>query len=150
MPGFREFRIRLRPAGSPGPAAPGGVPADRSGELETELRPPLTRLDDTAAEADRIRGEAAREADERRRAAQRQAEETVRAARARAVDVRNDTAARIRREDAAEAERADAASRRETEALRARADARTPVLAARIVARVAAGLGLPAERHGPE
>ncbi|MGW2516381.1 hypothetical protein ACWC09_04990 [Streptomyces sp. NPDC001617] len=151
MLGFRELRIRLRPAGSPGPAAPGGVPADRSAELTAELGPPLSQLDDAAAEADRIRAAAAREAEARRRAAARRAEDTVLAARERALEVRSETAARIREETAAEVERTDASSRRMVEALRERAHERTPAFAARIVARVAGELtvGRGIEQGGP-
>ncbi|WP_329268324.1 hypothetical protein [Streptomyces sp. NBC_01451] len=152
MPGIREFRIRLRPAGSPGQAAPGGVPADRSAELAAELEPPLTRLDDTVAEADRIRSAAVREAEARRRVAARQAEDMVRAARAQALEVRSGTAKRIREEAVAEAERTDASSRRAVEALRERARERTPAFAARLVARVADELSMVprTERSGPD
>jgi hypothetical protein len=137
MVGFREFRIRLRPAGSPGPAAPGGVPADRSAEVTAELEPSLLRLDDTAAEADRIRTTAVREAEARRSAAARRAEDRVRAARERALQVRSETAARIREEAAAEAAQTDALSLRTVEALRERAQERTPAFVAHVVARLA-------------
>lgn len=143
MPGFREFLARFRPAGSPGAALGGAVPADRSAELTAELEPPLTLLDDTTAEAAAIRRAAADEAAERRRVAAEQAERTVRSARTRALEVRNETAARLRARAAAEAARADAEAQHAVRDLRERARARTPDLAARLVARVAHELTAP-------
>jgi hypothetical protein len=52
----------LPPAGSPGAAA--GVPADRSGELESEVAPVLALLDDTGAECERLITRARREAEQ--------------------------------------------------------------------------------------
>ncbi|MEV0738483.1 hypothetical protein AB0I51_21500 [Streptomyces sp. NPDC050549] len=147
MLGFREFRIRLRPAGSPGPAAPGGVPADRSAEFAAELEAPLAQLDVIAAEADRIRATAVREAAARRRAAALRAEGVVRAAREQALEVRGETASRIRREAAAEAARTEAASRRTVERLREREVERIPAFVARIVAQVTGELTVV---QGPE
>ncbi|MGW3108955.1 hypothetical protein [Streptomyces sp. NPDC001100] len=152
MLGFREFRIRLRPAGSPGPAAPGGVPADRSAEFTAELEPLLAQWDDTSAEADRIRATAMRDAAERRRAAALRADGVVRAAREQALEVRGETATRIRREAAAEAARTEVASRRTVERLREREGERAPAFVARIVARVAGELTVVQgpERRGPD
>ncbi|SBT89630.1 hypothetical protein GA0115233_10112 [Streptomyces sp. DI166] len=136
MPGFRHFLARFRPAGSPGPAVGGAVPADRTAALAAELEPPLTALDDTAAEAERIRRAAAQEADRRRRAAAQRAEETVRTARERAPRLRRETAARLGAEAEAEAARAGVRAEAAVAELRARARARTPGLAARLVAQV--------------
>jgi V/A-type H+/Na+-transporting ATPase subunit B len=95
--GFRDFLLRFRRVGSPGRAAPGGVPADRAAELAAELAPPLSLLEEVEAEARRIREEAARVAADRRRDAERQADTIVGRARARADEVRAQAAARVRR-----------------------------------------------------
>ncbi|MFE1248439.1 hypothetical protein [Streptomyces sp. NPDC058735] len=152
MPGFREFLARFRPAGSPGPAVGGNVPADRSAELAAELSPPLALLDEATAEAAALVEAAEREAAERRRHAAERAERTVSGARARAPEVRKETAARLVAEAEAEAARAEAASRAYVRELRRRAAERTPALADRLVARVAGELaGEPpgARRTGP-
>jgi F0F1-type ATP synthase membrane subunit b/b' len=64
MPPLRDFLTRFRPAGSPGAAARAGVPADRSGELESEVGPALALLADAEAERERIIAQARREADQ--------------------------------------------------------------------------------------
>ena len=64
MPPLRDFLARFRPAGSPGPAARAGVPADRTGELAAEVAPVLARLDDTGAECERLIAQARREAEQ--------------------------------------------------------------------------------------
>jgi hypothetical protein len=136
MPGLRGFLARWRPAESPGPAVGGAVPLDRSVQLTAELGPVLALLDDAAARAAALRDTAAREAAERRRAAAEDADRTVRTARARAVELRTETAARLRSQAVTEADRGDAAAQHAVRELRARARARTPDLAARLVARV--------------
>ncbi|WP_406481147.1 hypothetical protein [Streptomyces sp. NBC_01615] len=102
MAGFRDFLMRFRPVGLPGPAAAGGVPADRSAELAAELEPPLALLEETEAEARTIREDADQDAARRRQAAERTAKDIVEQARARAPAVREESASRIR--DATEAE----------------------------------------------
>ena len=64
MPPLRDFLTRFRPAGSPGAAARAGVPADRSGELESEVAPVLALLDDTQAERERLITQAHGEAEQ--------------------------------------------------------------------------------------
>ena len=64
MPPLRDFLTRFRPAGSPGAAARAGVPADRSGELESEVAPVLALLDDNQAERERLITEARHEAEQ--------------------------------------------------------------------------------------
>jgi vacuolar-type H+-ATPase subunit H len=64
MPPLRDFLTRFRPAGSPGAAARAGVPADRSGELESEVAPVLALLDDTQAERERLITQARHEAEQ--------------------------------------------------------------------------------------
>jgi vacuolar-type H+-ATPase subunit H len=64
MPQLRDFLARYRPAGSPGAAARAGVPADRSGELESEVAPVLALLADTEAERERLITQARRDAEQ--------------------------------------------------------------------------------------
>jgi hypothetical protein len=64
MATLRDFVRRFRPAGTPGAAAPAGVPADRVSERTAELGPVFDALQDTVTEAETIvaggRGEAER------------------------------------------------------------------------------------------
>ncbi len=62
MPALRDFLTRFRSAGSPGAAARAGVPADRSGELESEVTPVLALLDDTEAQRERLIAQARHDA----------------------------------------------------------------------------------------
>ncbi|MEU8875954.1 hypothetical protein AB0D24_33345 [Streptomyces javensis] len=143
MAGFRDFLLRFRPVGSPGRAAPGGVPADRVAELTAELKPPLSLLEEAEAEARDIRDEAARTAAERRRAAEREAEEIVGQASARAQDLRARMAARVRCQAEAEAAELLAAAEREVAAVRSRSEARMPALLDRVARLVAEDIGMP-------
>ncbi|MFD8362255.1 hypothetical protein [Streptomyces hygroscopicus] len=143
MAGFRDFLLRFRPAGSPGRAAPGGVPADRAAELTAELEPPLSLLEETETEARGIRDEAVRTAAERRRAAERQAEEIVERASARAQVLRARTTARVRRQAEAEAAELLAAAEREVAGVRSRAEARMPAVLDRVAWLVAEDIGMP-------
>ena len=63
MPQWRDFLERFRPAGTPGAAAQGGVPADRIADTAAELEPVFMMLDDVHAEAARIRRCAVEHAD---------------------------------------------------------------------------------------
>ncbi|KAE8765526.1 hypothetical protein, partial [Georgenia thermotolerans] len=69
MPRARDILQRFRPAGTPGAAAPAGVPADRVTEMAAELEPVLARLAEAQAEADQVRAAARQEAERRRREA---------------------------------------------------------------------------------
>ena len=44
MPSARDMLQRFRPIGTPGAAAPAGVPADRAAELGRELQPVFDEL----------------------------------------------------------------------------------------------------------
>ena len=88
MPSARDLLQRFRPAGAPGPATAAGVPADRAEERTSELDPLFRLLEDTVAEAARIRGEAEAEAERRRQLAREQAVARVAAARLGADSVR--------------------------------------------------------------
>ncbi|MFI9080227.1 hypothetical protein ACIGW8_27825 [Streptomyces sioyaensis] len=136
MAGFRDFLMRFRPAGSPGRAAPGGVPADRSAELSAELEPSLALLERAETEARTIREQAARRAAETRRGAEREAAEIVARAHARAHGIRAESVDRVRRAAEAEAAELLASAEREAAVVRRRADARMPVLLDRVSALV--------------
>ncbi|MEU0337746.1 hypothetical protein ABZ092_01780 [Streptomyces bobili] len=136
MTGFRDFLTRFRPAASPGRAAPGGVPTDRSAELRAELTPPLALLEQTEAEARSIRERAAAAAASRRREAERQAETIVAAAHEEARQVRARTAEQVLRAAEGEAAALLAEAEHEAVAVRDRAKSRAPALVDRVLALV--------------
>ncbi|QYX82352.1 hypothetical protein [Streptomyces akebiae] len=136
MAGFRDFLTRFRPAASPGRAAPGGVPADRSAELRAELAPPLALLEQVEAEARSIRERAADTAVSRRQEAERQEEAIVAEAREEARRVRARAAERVLRAAEGEAAELRAAAEREATAVRERARTRMSPLADRVLAQV--------------
>ncbi|MFD8524303.1 hypothetical protein ACFV2D_30365 [Streptomyces capillispiralis] len=149
MTGFRDFLTRFRPAASPGRAAPGGVPADRSAELRAELAPPLVLLEQAEAEARTVRERAAAAAASRRWEAGRRAEEIVAEAREEADRVQAHTAERVLRAAEDEAAALLAAAEREAVAVRDRARIRTPALADRVVALVLEDLAVEASPPPP-
>ncbi|MEU2750031.1 hypothetical protein ABZ613_27900 [Streptomyces collinus] len=136
MTGFRDFLTRFRPAASPGRAAPGGVPSDRSAELRAELSPPLALLEQAEAEARALRERADTAAASCLRDAQRQAEQIVAEARQEADRVRASTAEEVLRAAEAEVAALLAEAEREAAAVRDRARSRMPGLADGVVALV--------------
>ncbi|MET0765951.1 MAG: hypothetical protein ABWY29_13885 [Blastococcus sp.] len=98
MPTARDLLQRFRPVGTPGAAAPAGVPADRGAELSRELQPVFDELAGADEEAGRIRLVAAAEARARRDRAQQQASALVEAARRNAQRARADAAAALVRQ----------------------------------------------------
>ncbi|MFE7896869.1 hypothetical protein ACFU3E_04860 [Streptomyces sp. NPDC057424] len=134
MAGFRDFLMRFRPAGSPGRAAPGGVPSDRSAQLSAELQPPLALLEQAEAEARTVRERAARRAEQLRTEAAHQAEEIIAQARTRARDVRAEAADRVRRAAETEAAELLTAAERDAAGVRHRAGTRMPALVDRVAA----------------
>jgi hypothetical protein len=143
VPSARDLLERFRPAGTPGAAAPAGVPYDRAAALEDELRPVLALLAPTEQEcaavtrdatvrADRIRAEASASAAAELARARLDAE----SARAAAAD---DRRRRGDEEDAVELERAA----RTSADLGALARRRLPDLTARVVAATRAALTAP-------
>ncbi|GAB2784087.1 hypothetical protein GCM10027073_16060 [Streptomyces chlorus] len=148
MTGFRVFLTRFRPAASPGRAAPGGVPADRSAELRAELALPLGLLEQTEAEARSIRERADAAAASRRREAELRAGAIVAAAREEAGQVRARTAEQVLRAADGEAAALLAAAEREVIAVRDRARNRTPALVDRVLALVLEDLA--ADEASPE
>jgi hypothetical protein len=145
MPTARDLLQRFRPVGTPGAAAPAGVPADRVAELGRELQPVFDALADVEEEAGRIRAAAAIEARARLAAAEQQAAVLVDVARRDAEAARAEIAAeRVRREEA-EAAAALAAAEQDAAAVTERAAARYAGLTARVVRAVweSAGVRVP-------
>jgi vacuolar-type H+-ATPase subunit H len=133
MPALRDFLSRFRPAGSPGPAARAGVPADRSRELEAELSPVLAAIDGTDADRKRIIAQARRDAEQI--VADARAEAAVIAADAaqRAEAAREEAVRQVM--DGAEDEAASAVADAMRQAARTRqlAEARMPALVSHAV-----------------
>ena len=124
MPRARDLLERSRPVGTPGAAAPVGVPADRVTELARELAPVFELLTGTEAESARIRDAAT---DETRARAQRATEEATRivaAARRDAEAHRVDAATRVGRMAAQETTATIAAAEREVALIRRRSQER--------------------------
>ncbi|MGC0336054.1 vacuolar-type H+-ATPase subunit H [Streptomyces sp. SLBN-8D4] len=136
MTGFRDFLTRFRPVASPGRAAPGGVPADRSAELRAELAPPLALLEQAEADAQSVRERADDAVVARLHEAQVLAEEIVAEAREEARRARELAAERSLRAAEAEATELRAEAEREAAAVRDRARSRMPALAERALALV--------------
>lgn len=134
MPQWRDFLERFRPAGTPGAAAQGGVPADRTADTASELEPVFLMLDDVQAEAARNLRRAAEQADEIRKDAGRQAAQIVAEAQAQAETARAEAAVQSLALTAAENIRMEAERDRELEVLRARAETRMPDYNDRVVA----------------
>ncbi|WP_340375275.1 hypothetical protein U5640_09070 [Streptomyces sp. SS7] len=136
MTGFRDFLTRFRPVASPGRAAPGGVPADRSAELRAELLPPLTLLEQAEAEARSVRERADAAAAARRQEAEVLAAGIVAGAHEKARRARGRAAGLSLRAARSEAAELLAAADREAVAVRTRAGSRTPALTERALALV--------------
>jgi vacuolar-type H+-ATPase subunit H len=133
MLGLRDALDRFRRAGTPGPAARAGVPADRAADLAAELGPVLARLDRTQAECGNLRDRAIDEADQIRLEARQQATRLVADARRGADAVRAQAAAA--EQDRSEAAGADVMAQASRRAARIRsvAELRMPVYVARVV-----------------
>ena len=97
MPSARDLLQRFRPIGTPGAAAPAGVPADRGAEAIRELQPVFDELATTVEEVTRIRAAAAEQARVRRDRAAEEASRIIDAARMQGEAARADAAARILR-----------------------------------------------------
>jgi vacuolar-type H+-ATPase subunit H len=105
MPHMRDFLSRFRPAGAPG-AGRAPVPADRRSELESEIAPVLTPLDEPSAECSGIVA-----------AGRRDAEQILRAARSEADAIRSAAQQRAAASAAEYAQAAVAAARAEATAI---------------------------------
>lgn len=133
MPGLRDFLSRFRPAGSPGAAARGGVPADRSGELEAELGPVLALMDSTDADRERIIAQARRDAEQAVADARAGAAVIAADARRRAEVAREEAAQQVMAEARAEAARVMADATQQAARTRQLAGQRAPALVSRAV-----------------
>jgi hypothetical protein len=138
MATLRDFVRRFRPAGSPGAAAPAGVPADRGEELAAELAPMFEALREVGEEAADLVGAARREAERRRAAAVQRAQQLLGDARHRADVVR--AAAATEAVQAAVGERAALldGARRDAEQVSRRAADQLTELVDRVVATIRA------------
>ena len=140
MASARDLLERFRPAGTPGAAAPAGVPYDRGAALEDELRPVLALLSPTEERCAAQLREAAAHAEQIRADASVQGAALLAQARLRAEEARAGAAEGLQRrsdeEAAAEIERAAHAAGE----VRARARHRLPELTARVVAATRAAM----------
>lgn len=126
MPQLRDFLERFRPAGTPGPAGQGAVPADRKIELETELAPLFELIAKTQAEADNIRENARKQATKQKTEASLQAKRIVDHARIGAEAVRVETAEAIKASSRIELSTLLTQAEAKAERLRARAQQLMP------------------------
>ena len=133
MPQWRDFLERFRPAGTPGAAAQGGVPADRAADTDAELAPVFVILEDVAAKAARIRRGAVEQAEVIRQDAGRRAAEIVAEARAQAEAARAEAAAQARAATLTEDVGTNVARRAEVDDLQARVAARMPDYVEKVV-----------------
>jgi hypothetical protein len=140
MPSARDMLERFRPVGTPGPAAPAGVPMDRRAQLEAELGPVLSALSATEGECERIRSSAQAHAERTRSEAAARASGVIANARSRAEAERAAVAAHELRRSERQAAAEVAAAAREAAELGRRARVRTPPLVAQVVDRVRATL----------
>jgi len=132
MPQLRDFLARFRPAGSPG-AARAGVPADRSRELQAEVRPVLVLLDGTDAERERIIARARHKAEQITAAARAEAAVIAAEAAQRAEDAREEAARQVMALARDEAARSVQRARRQAARTRQLARQRMPALVSRAV-----------------
>lgn len=136
MPTARDILRRFRPVGTPGPAAPPGVPADRAAELARELQPVFDELAAAQEEAGRIRLEATAEARARRERAAAVAADGVASARRDAAGLRAAATTDALRRAGEEGTAGHAAGQGEAEAVERRAAQRLPAMVERVVAAV--------------
>ncbi len=136
MPSVNDLLARFRPAGTPGPAAPAGVPEDRRAAAERELAPVFAELADTERECDGVHASAVAEAARRTAQACRQAEAIVTDATAKAPGERARAAATVPASVRDELARVLEDARAEAGAVRAEAARRLPDVVDAVVARV--------------
>ena len=113
MPSARDLLQRFRPIGTPGAAAPAGVPADRGAEAIRELQPVFDELAPTVDEVTRIRAAAAEQARVRRDRAAEEARRIIDSARVQGEAERAEAAARILRRSEQETARSMADARQQ-------------------------------------
>jgi hypothetical protein len=133
-----DFLRRFRPAGTPGPAARAGVPADRAAEATSELEPVLALLADVETATAQIRERARLDALEVGDQARGRAAGLVAEAHARAGAERADAVALARASGDAESARLMDQAGRQATARRELAGQRMAGYVARVVAMVRA------------
>lgn len=141
MARLRDVLDRFRPAGAPGAAAPGGVPADRAVEQEVELASVFDALVADEERARRIRESAVGEAERLVAEAGERAGAIVDAARRESDAVRAKVVAEARVNADIERTAADERAEHAAEVLRARADRLMPEYVTRVRAELDAILG---------
>ncbi len=136
----RDLLDRFRPAGTPGAAAPSGVPVDRNRQREDELMPVLVLLAETEQESDAVRRSGRDRAEHARSEANAVAASTVATARDQAEAARAEAAARQHRiNEARAADEMKAAHRRAGE-IASTASERSPAVVDAAVQAVRAAL----------
>jgi predicted component of type VI protein secretion system len=133
VPQLHAFLERFRPAGAPGAMARAGVPANRSGELEAELSPVLSLLDDVDSECMRIIERAKQDAGQIIAAAHDEAAAQLAASAQRARAVRNEAAREVLAAAQAEAAATVASAARRASQARERAEPYVPALVSKAV-----------------
>jgi hypothetical protein len=123
---WRDFLGRFRPAGTPGAAAPRGVPTDRMADRATELSPLFALIDDIHADAERIRDQAIAQAEELRAEGRTHATEIVARARDRVESLGKQAALDMRSRAAAEQAELEAVHSATLSQLRTRIALRMP------------------------
>jgi len=132
----RDLLDRLRPVGSPGAAAPAGVPVDRRAGLAAELAPVFAALADVENECHRIRAAAVAQAARRRQAGIERASDLLSRARTDAEAERAAAAAELRRRAETAAAEMQARADRGAEEIRGRAHRQLPSVVAAVLDRV--------------
>lgn len=136
MPSARELLQRFRPLGTPGAAAPAGVPVDRAAEASRELQPVFDELAATVEEVGRIQQAAAEQARLRRDRAAEEGRRIVEHARLQAEAQRAEAAARIVARAEQETAAVVAEAKRQAAEITRRADERVAGFVGRILAEV--------------
>lgn len=148
MPNLLEILRRFRPAGTPGAAAPAGVPADRQAELERELLPVLALLDEVEQEVAHIQQDGRRKAERIRQSGHDRARAIVADAQARTGSVRAAAAAAERAAAITELNSVAEAARQAADQVRERARARMPRFVDQAVALALTAMDAPARQQG--
>jgi glutamyl-tRNA reductase len=146
--GLSDYLRRFRPAGTPGAAAPAGVPRDVTRELEDELGPMFAALEDARRDAEFRRRSAREEATRLAAAADAKVESARTDGRRRVNAIHSDVSAqRSRLLDQEREEVLGSAARRAAE-LEARARERLPAMVNRVVETVLQGPTLESDERG--
>ncbi len=132
MARLRDVLDRFRPAGTPGAAAEGGVPADRAADQAAELAPLFDLLQPDEVAAQRIRDRAAAEAERCRADGRVRAAAIVEQARREGAALRARIVAEARARAADERTAAEQEAASTAEAFRLRAERRMPAYVARV------------------